>query len=937
MSNIFINAFRSALALGQKQGLETLISREDYPLSDNSPLTLLPGGRPTLTVPDNVDSPSGYNSVLTQSFADLSGLYAQANQLTLAHSRSQSQARRQIKNYQSQVNTLLGRTRTLQTQNIYYTDRQQLFFAEAIEGENGPGYFQQNTYPKAQVQSRSRELLLGSAGETVQRHLGTTIEKTLGLLAPEKYGPERAFSRSDAFFWVSELLADAPVYSALPWLSAGYAGGAALRLRLDAQARAHVSELALMPYGENALTLLSFGVADPGATLYNNPALTVFTGWTFGGTAASGVGACTLNTFPGGGASWARTPVITAGSGEAQISLYLAGTPGLPFEIEVTALSGSVVLSDEVVLGYPKTNALEKTIQSFFLPSGTTALKVKLNLPGNNQEPVQVLLKGIEICPITFVNLNINLLPGELSRVPLGNTYYGQNFYLTFSQPAYALVARAPLSFTGRPGPQRNSSGSIAFLETGDDNYALQSRLSRLNALATGDGDALPRTYYQYLIGCQSIELRTRSYNALGRWVSLPVKISGEAKSIQLEASERFITSSSEIEYRITAREEDAPETGLKIRNLLRTGDSAPAQINILATTEVTGTYDPNTTILLAPLNRVDTFDGTDQGGNLLLPEYPYVNPVRLRQVYNSLGGRAAYEPNAVTLNTVDASGNVLPVTGYCPIKVTLNFPDGSQALPDILGRPEPGALRYVFGEILTPSAGLLQTTSQNAATSVQTSSQASTSQSGNQTLTTTRPAPAYSAVHQNIAASPGGVALTVYFSQSKGPASGDVLIPANFLQVDTALGIVTINKTPPASGYDQVKANYYYIPGENDTREPVGVTGTTSSLALTQGYPVTRNRTPYLEPTVPLLRPPVLDPLDSNYYPVYEYYCDSEGTLHFASPLFPYGDNPAQVVIAYPTLAVRPRLVINMTRPPVTGESPSVSDYQLLFNTRTF
>ena len=135
----------------------------------------------------------------------------------------------------------------------------------------------------------------------------------------------------------------------------------------------------------------------------------------------------------------------------------------------------------------------------------------------------------------------------------------------------------------------------------------------------------------------------------------------------------------------------------------------------------------------------------------------------------------------------------------------------------------------------------------------------------------------------------------------------------------------------PPGSAYDVVVANYQYLVTEVSLRLPGEDFGRAAGSGnVSQSYPVTRNRTDYLGGTTPTLVPPTLDPLSASYYPVYEYYVASDGSLAFSTDLLAYGATPCWITVEYDTLARAPRLTIDLTRPADTSQTPTVNQYQI-------
>jgi hypothetical protein len=86
---------------------------------------------------------------------------------------------------------------------------------------------------------------------------------------------------------------------------------------------------------------------------------------------------------------------------------------------------------------------------------------------------------------------------------------------------------------------------------------------------------------------------------------------------------------------------------------------------------------------------------------------------------------------------------------------------------------------------------------------------------------------------------------------------------------------------------------------------------------------------TDYIGGKIPTLRPPNFERLSKHYYPVIEYYVTSQGELVFSRDFFQYGDMPARIIVEYETLALEPRIAVQVNRsgsPSATPQLRSVS-----------
>jgi len=166
--------------------------------------------------------------------------------------------------------------------------------------------------------------------------------------------------------------------------------------------------------------------------------------------------------------------------------------------------------------------------------------------------------------------------------------------------------------------------------------------------------------------------------------------------------------------------------------------------------------------------------------------------------------------------------------------------------------------------------------------------------------------------------------------------------INPNNVAVDPENQIISVTATPPATAYNAVAADYKYLlkEGAEDyfseviTSATVPATGSTDFAGFiretSRSLPITRNMTDYTNGKIPLLKPPVFDKMSKDYYPVIEYYLSDDGTLIFARDFFLYGDQPAEVEVKYDTLAVKPRLVLDVTRLDGPTKSPHILNLSL-------
>jgi len=348
----------------------------------------------------------------------------------------------------------------------------------------------------------------------------------------------------------------------------------------------------------------------------------------------------------------------------------------------------------------------------------------------------------------------------------------------------------------------------------------------------------------------------------------------------------------------------------------------------------------------IVPIKRMkEVVDGTDRHGRVPLKEYPYLNKTRLNDITTTLSantsGRAVpFDPNAENPKYLSAANAISTTTGYRPILVTLHFRDtGIIARPDTLGKPDPGDIGVVTGEVLEISqVSQLQITSLEKVTQ----ETAGTRTTGTQT-TQNQQIPTYETNMKPIVADSQGVPVRCWWRLQSSPEVITEIDPV-YIKVDAAKGLIRITAPPPDNtNIYQVECNYYYVMGEHSLREPFLYADSTTvpdaNRQLTdmnvQSYPITRNMTDYVYGKIPVLRKPDLDPMSSTYYPVFEYYFHPDGYLIFADSFHKHADIPAEVEVDYDTMGVSPRLSIDFTRSQYTNLTPRVDNFTLLLNVR--
>lgn len=160
------------------------------------------------------------------------------------------------------------------------------------------------------------------------------------------------------------------------------------------------------------------------------------------------------------------------------------------------------------------------------------------------------------------------------------------------------------------------------------------------------------------------------------------------------------------------------------------------------------------------------------------------------------------------------------------------------------------------------------------------------------------------------------------------------LIIPQTQYEVTNPnIGLVKILAEPPSSGYTDIAADYKYLntsATEDHFNSIINFSSNAGSsldgsMVITKPLPITRNMTDYNTGKVPTLKAPNFDRLDKNYYPVIEYYVNSDGELVFSRDFFKYGDIPARILVQYQTLGIQPRLGVEVTRSGSPAATPTL------------
>lgn len=466
-----------------------------------------------------------------------------------------------------------------------------------------------------------------------------------------------------------------------------------------------------------------------------------------------------------------------------------------------------------------------------------------------------------------------------------------------------------------------------------------QSVASEIEGLASVDpADRVRISALEYQIGVREVDLLFRENRENGLYVSKPVDVRGEVRELRIIPDIREYTLAPI--YRVLLREADElnDARAFSSSNRVRIFSADDLEVGVLTSSD---------DIIVPPVRRVETYEGTDWSGRLYLDEYPYLNNGKVFRLTKQLStgtpfgyNATPYDPNAESLlyyglNGLEAAG------GYRPLKVSLKFANGKTAMPDNVGRPDVGDIGYAGSEGVSLTMDYLTLTSSvsesqtkgNSFADVRKQAQSSKGQEESRTSEvftfTTR--------YKPILSGPNGAMITAYWSPpaSTGPTQSDVLISPTFLDVNPQLGIVRVLSPPPSADMVVWASYYYQIRTGIPTGVALPVSGMVTSGFIPASYPFTRNMTDYVTGKQPSLSRYNDNPLDPNYYPVYDYYQASDGALVFTEDLSPYGDTPARIQVEYETLALKPRLVIELWRYGDATKTPVIDGYTLLVSAR--
>lgn len=853
------------------------------------------------------------------------------------------------------------------------------------------------------------------------------VEEILGISVDQNHPLRQAIDNQYFTFWRELILADAPIQAdpfQVPWLPTTYTGGAACRLHFRWPFAVPFTEIVLRPFADKPVQVLQAVFDNRKIFARNRLTDGRFASgaafWTVQGSSGIAV------TYPVSGGfqnkSHARV-VMPSGrvflqsntfiSSGTEYAYHLTGKvkrdPNIRVELKVfwRRSDNSILRVDSHEPDIPPGEWFEYS-KLFIAPSGwieTDRANIALVADGSGTVLFTDTRFVAALGALTFDQEN--QLESDTLVIPLDNAN-GTDIWLTLAQPHYQFLSvalpegeldsqalweevrlqaeaaaaniqrvnQSPWRLEGEP-----SLRSPAPLP--EDGSTLMREVNRLggrirdaivNLLRYARPSQRTRTFnrYMYLLGAWEIQVRHREYAPQGLFVSKPYKPRGEVREINLITNPPLSELGDRVRFWITARANDKTDKAKRFTGRA-TFSSSTETVSNTAETHFT----------LTPVTRRETFDGTDRLNRVALEQYPYVDRQRVWTVHTRLTSGnidepLVYDPNKEIFYLND-HGTVTQVAGYRPIRVTLEFSNGTIARPDVLGELQKGDIGASDFEILEEATVEQELTLLNEDVLRRIQQRVSRAAAGQrqqllerlveeelrrQQLRASRETKqrkrkltvkALQTRFKNIVSGPNGVAFSLYWHKS-GPdaiakriiTSGDVLISPSRYTVDAANGLIVVRDVPPSGNteYDSFIAYYKYFRDEEGARDAtdsrsassIPTSGIDFGGTLTQSLPITRNVTDYVRGEPRRLRPAVLDDLDPDYYPIFEYIVDDRGRLVFANNLSRFGDTPATIIAEYETLQIEPRLIIEYTKGAInefSTKTPVIHDYTLLMSSR--
>jgi hypothetical protein len=866
------------------------------------------------------------------------------------------------------------------------------------------------------------------------------IEELLGLSLDRVHDLDKALDGRNDTYWRELILSSAPIEGdplTTPWLPETYTGGAACRVHLQFPFAVPFTELQLRPFSSYPVRALQV-IWDNRKDRSDN--LLVDADFTSGAvTWLSYAPSGTVEFESDGGYDNAPHAVLTPGGARATVTnaaqFALANeTFGYHFHAKVKRHSTSTVRtlmqwysSGSVLLRSDWLDVLGPDQEWFeysklLIPPTTAAYGLVTMMADGSGS---VCLTDVQLSPTAGVsNLNetAELESGILTLPVEGAT--ATDVWLVLCQPHYEFLQVAmPESHVAREEVWEEillaaESRADQIFNTTYSNWQLESGKGLQVERELGDESLLlqqakqlggrvrqlvvdllryvkpgPETVqlnrYLYVLGAWEITVRHREYAPQGLWVSTPYTPRGEVREVRLltnpPLSQLTAGDPPEVRFWLTARAEDGVDKAQEFNGRAT-----------FAAAHEEAADRSDTHFSLIPITKSEAYSGTDYRGILPLNHHPYVDRERVWEIQRTLTeGDVAwplqYDPNQESYHLyqvgnpekraglLDGDWELVHVDGYRPLRISIEFPNGTYALPDILGPVHRGDFGYAGPELLritevegeryseddVDEDGLPDPDFQISPEDLQAYRKAVRRNRRKRNQRNSRRVKlldvALQTRFQGIVTSPKGSAFTLYWHKSSDVVtgavptsgniitSGDVLISPSLYTVDPVNGIITVHATPPSNNaeYDAFVAYYHYYRSEVNGREEfdtqrtgsVPTSGIDYEGVAVQTYPVTRNMTDYVQGDTARLRAPVLSELAEDYYPVYEYLIDERGRVIFAQNFHPFSDTPVKkITVEYETLAIEPRLMIEFPKRSSGGfavKSPVLHDFTLAMNSR--
>jgi hypothetical protein len=941
----YLHVFESLINSGRKAILDNLLSRAskgEYPLTVEQVTAESAKGILTPSYEFDEDVPiwsiSGYNTSNTRIASDIGGLFEETKslerlltQISRIHREELDTISRSLSDIESKIQSGNGIDVELHPFTSVVTES----FDIGDRSEQDLRYYQEGAIDRALVDKNDGQLKLPLRGDftTVDfdSKLDSWVDRLYGLPMTEDHTPSESVDGFISTFWMETLHSKVPLTERPSWCPSSYKGGAAVRLCVQFDCPTRVSELDISPFGAHPIRCLNVGYV-----LGESNIISDLDTWVASGTAVLSEDTIYVTSSTSEDTSYFYSPadIVVTGS-VLEVSCLSKSVTTTPLLIGVTfyTTSGTPILDKEERF-FADSPDWTNLVYTFDYPDNAYYARVRLGVHGHRQV-AEAYFKDISCVDVSFVEVD-HLLDRE-DTIYLEASVIVRRIYLTLSQEHgswrhYSIQDWMPsINRLSRPRAgdrlsryqDRLLRAHKVPLNRTDVSQDLRDAETKgweaLNNLEEAIEDLPIRDVaaVEYIIGAYQIVPRHREYAPSARYVSKPINLRREIREIRLQADARDTVGS--IRYLIAHHDGDTPEQAHEIGNISDVG-SSPERLRYLPLVESAARNPGTGDILVTVHHKTERFVGTDRNGIIELSKFPYTNNEKIADLTalmsNNLSGiDATYDPNSIEPQYQNFEGDTTTTQGYRPIEVSIFFEDGVKALPDILGMPVPDQVRFIQDETLVLTDSQIKWENESNTTN------------GVRTNTTVRGTTTYSTRFRNIAVGLVGVPVSLrWISESLSPVDID---PKN-IQVNALQGLVQVLEGPPSETYTSIEADYWIEVGESGDRTDFFVD---TLFARTQAYPVTRNRTNYLTGEVPILNKADTDPLSQDYYPVYEYYVTEDAKIVFSQDFHKFGDTPARISVEYDTLDINPRVIMELTRPDQTSQTPSVDSYRLLLN----